>query len=240
MKILLITGASSDIGLELIRSIANDYDRIIAHYAHSPLSINAMKEELGDKLILVKADFLNETSTREFAAFLTEADMLPTHIIHISAAKFEYKNFQKTDWSLFKASLDVSVRSIQIILQSVLPLMAKKGDGHIVFILSSCTLNDPPKYLSSYVTTKYALLGLMKSLSVEYADKGISINSISPEMVETKFLSSVPRLIIDKARAENPRKRLLSVTDVVSLVSFLFSDAACSITTQNIGITDGK
>ena len=45
--------------------------------------------------------------------------------------------------------------------------------GKVVFMLTSCVLNMPSKYQASYVTAKYALLGLMRSLSVEYADKGI-------------------------------------------------------------------
>ena len=59
-------------------------------------------------------------------------------------------------------------------------------------MLTSCTTNIPPKYLASYVTSKYALLGLVKALSNEYADKGIRINGISPSMIETKFLENIP------------------------------------------------
>lgn len=68
-----------------------------------------------------------------------------------------------------------------------IPNMAKKKYGRIVFMLTSCTINNPPKYQSSYVTVKYALLGLMKALAVEYADRGITVNGVSPDMMETKF-----------------------------------------------------
>ena len=88
--------------------------------------------------------------------------------------------------------------------------------------------------------TKYALLGLMKSLSVEYADKGIMVNGVSPDMIETKFLKDIPDLVIRQNAERSPLKRNLTIEDVVPTFDFLLSDAADTITGQNIGITGGK
>lgn len=98
----------------------------------------------------------------------------------------------------------------------------------------------PPKYLSPYVTVKYSLLGLVKALAVEYADFDITVNGISPEMTDTKFLSEIPELIVQKSGMDNPLGRNLSVEEVVPTFEFLLSDGADCITGQNIAITGGK
>ena len=77
-------------------------------------------------------------------------------------------------------------------------------------------------------------------MAVEYAGKGITINGISPEMIETKFLSETPELIVKSNARENPLGRNLVVGDVVPAIKFLLSDQAGCITGQNIAITGGK
>ena len=58
--------------------------------------------------------------------------------------------------------------------------MAKRKKGKIIFMLTVHTCQTPLKGCADYITEKYALLGLMKALAVEYANKGITVNGISP------------------------------------------------------------
>ena len=133
----------------------------------------------------------------------------------------------------------MSVSSIIMILQRFLPIMSRKKYGKILFMLTSFTLNAPPKYQAPYITAKYALLGLMLDLAREYAEKGIMVNGISPEMMETKFISEMPELVIQQNAANSPIGRNLTVEDVVPSFLYLLSDYADAITGQNIGITGG-
>ena len=106
-------------------------------------------------------------------------------------------------------------------------------------MLTSDTVDMPPKYQSSYVTVKYALLGLMKSLAVEYAEKGITFNGISPDMIETKFLSELPELIVENNRNNSPLGRNIRIDEIVPIFEYLLSDAGASMTGQNIAVTGG-
>jgi 3-oxoacyl-[acyl-carrier protein] reductase len=117
--------------------------------------------------------------------------------------------------------------------------MAKNRYGRIVFMLTSCTQNYPAKYQSSYVTVKYALLGLMKSLSVEYANKGITVNGVSPDMMETKFLSDIPEMVLEQNRENSPIGRNVFVGEVTPVICHMLSDMGASMTGQNVGITGG-
>ena len=118
--------------------------------------------------------------------------------------------------------------------------MAKNKYGRVVVMLTSCTVNVPPKYLASYTTSKYALLGLVKSLAVEYAGNNVTINGISPTMIETKFLSKVPSLLVEQNALKSPNGKNLTVDEVTPMIEFLLSDKACAITGENIAITNGN
>ena len=238
-KVLLVTGASSDIGIKLIEEVAEKYDFILAHHVKDNENLTKLKEKLGNKLILLYGNFLDEEETYKFVEDIKNTGKIPTDIVHLPADRVENIKFSKIKWEQFNRQINISLRSLVIILNEFLPIMAKNKYGKIVIMLASYTLNIPPKYLSSYVTTKYALLGLLKALSVEYAGKGITINGISPSMIETKFLTNIPDLIIQQNAQNSPTGKNLCVNDVIPMFKFLLSDKADSITGQNIAITNG-
>lgn len=239
-KVLLVLGASSDMGAELINSVHSEYGAILAHYNSSKNLIEELKKEIGDKLIPIQANFSDEKETQDFVEKILNKGYQPDHIVHFPAIKAAPKKFIKDNWASFERCLKVSLRSIVLVLKAFLPAMAKQKYGKVVFMLTSYTLNMPPKYLSSYVTEKYALLGLMKSLAVEYADKEIAVNAVSPEMTETKFLNELPEIIVAQNAENNTLKRNLRVDEVIPTVAYLLSENANRISGQNIGITGGK
>ena len=239
-KILLVTGASSDIGAKLIEKVNKDYNYIIAHHNSDANNLVELKEKLGEKLILIKGNFKDEEMTYKFVEDIRKTGKIPTHIVHLPAGKCENMKFSKLTWDKFQNDLDIALRSLVIILNNFLPVMAKNKYGKIVVMLTSYTNNIPPKYLASYVTSKYALLGLVKALANEYADKGIRINGISPSMIETKFLKDIPELIVKQNANNSPTGKNLSVEDVIPMFQFLLSENANSITGQNIAITNGN
>jgi len=134
----------------------------------------------------------------------------------------------------------LSLHSFVETARAILPGMSKQKHGRIVAILSSCTAGTPPKFLSNYVTVKYALLGLVKCLSSEYSDKGVTVNAVSPEMIETKFLSKTPALIAEKNALDSPLKRNLTVSDVTPMLVYLLSDDASAVSGQNFVINGGR
>lgn len=239
-KTLLILGASSDIGMNLISNAYSSYDLILAHYAHNNQNLLKLKAELGDKLQLIQADFLDEASINIMVNHIIEQYGSVSHIVHLPSPKVKNIRFKKSSWKEYQQSFDMQVHSIYIILKALLPYMEKSKYGKVVFMLSSCTVNEPPKYWGDYVTTKYALLGFMKAIAAEYASKHININAISPSMIETKLLENIPELMIEENADKCPMKRNAKVTDVVPMIQFLLSDEASYITGQNIVISGGN
>lgn len=236
-KTLLITGASSDVGLKLMEKLAGNYEHIWAHYCHSKAAIDALGRER--VIVPIQADFSRADDTQKLIETVASSGEYPDHIIHLSACKVFSQKFHKCSWQDYQNGIDVSLRSIEMILQNFLPVMAKKRQGKVVFMLSSCVAGIPPRGQSPYVVSKYALLGLMKVLSAEYAGKGITVNAVSPDMMETKFLQSIPELIVQQNAKTNPLGRNIEVEEVLSAFEYLLSEGASAVTGQNIGITGG-
>ena len=239
-KILLVTGASSDVGSELIRRVGINYSKIWAHYRSSIDIIDDLKADLGDKIMPIQADFSDVNSTANLIKAIKESGYMPDHIVHLSASKAHTLQFHKNSWDNYQREIDTSLRSITMILQAFIPNMAKNNYGKIVFMLSAYLLGVPPKFQSPYITVKYALFGLMRNLAAEYATKGIMVNAVSPDMMETKFLSELPELIKQQSAKNSPLGRNIYVNEVVPAIEYLLSPGSDLVTGQNIGVTAGN
>lgn len=238
-KVLLITGASSAVGIELIQRVYKDYDVIIAHYCHLNKDLTNLQETLGDKLVLMQADFLDKNSLMDMIRQIKEKGLVPNYIVHLPALKIRVEKFHKVNVERFQEEYTIAVQSIVVICQSFITQMIKNGGGNIVFMLSASVNDTPPKFMAYYITCKHALLGLMRALAAEYASKQIRVNAISPEMMETKFLNEIPELIIQQNAQKNPTGKNIAIREVIPMIEFLLSDEAARITGQNIKITGG-
>ena len=238
-NIIFITGASSDIGIELIKSIVEECV-IIAHYNSDISALLKLQKESVNKIIPIKADFSSNQSITEMLDKIEAEVGTPNKIIHLAAPKFENIRFKDVKWSCFGNEINVSLGSITIILNRFLPKMATVKSGRVITLLSSVVLGVPPKSLTQYTTVKYALLGLMKALATEYADKQITINCISPSMIDTKFLSLINDRIVELAAEAHPLKRNANVLDIIPCILMLMSDESAYINGVNIPITGGS
>lgn len=239
-KIILITGASSDLGIAFMQKHAADYTKIVAHYHHRNEAFDNLAEQYPEKIVPMQADFAKKEEVEQFVQALKAEKIAVTHILHLVSLPAKSIRFHKSEVKEYEAMMQVSFYSIVEILGALLPMMQKQKFGRILFMLSAYTTIPDPKYAAPYVTSKYALLGLLKAVSAEYATKGITVNGISPQMIETKFLKDVPELIVEQHKEVSPLGRLLQKDDILSMMSLLLSDDAAAITGENISITGGN
>jgi len=237
--VLLILGASSDMGMCFIKKNSHKYRKIWAQYRTCSDEFQELVSANLDIISPIQADFLNIESIQNLIDTININALYPDQIIHFSAAKYKNIRFTKTQWLDYENELYISLRSIILLLHKYIPVMVKQRYGRIIIILSSAVINNPPRFCAPYIITKYALLGLLKELSMEYSGKGVTINGISPSMVETKFLSDIPELVIQQNALNNPIGRNLIPEDIVSTIEFLLSDGANYITGVNIPVTGG-
>jgi 3-oxoacyl-[acyl-carrier protein] reductase len=240
--IILIIGASSDIGLDLIKRIDKCYSDclILAHYNSDNINLSKLSFSVKNEMILLNADLTNEKETMHLVNEIETTYGIPNKIVHLVAASIKNIRFKDILWKDFKKDIDISLRSSVLILSKFLPKIDKNNGGKVVLMLSSYVFGIPPKALSHYVTTKYSLLGLAKSLAIEYADKNIQVNSVSPSMIDTKFLNNINERLVEMSAYNHPLKRNASVEDVTPIIMMLISKESDYINGANIPITGGS
>ena len=112
MKILLITGASSDLGCCYIKKYADRYDKIVGTYHSTEDSLQELKAELKDKLITYKLDLCDLEAVTAFGEYLKENELLPGYFIHLASQKSAMTRVHQQDIEKVKADIETSVFSV--------------------------------------------------------------------------------------------------------------------------------
>lgn len=238
-NIYLITGASSDVGTALIRRIYKKGDIVIAQGSGDLDKLAQLQEETDGAVYPFDVDLTDCDALDRFIETIKEQFGTPTHIVHFPALRMINTKFKKFDEERFLLDMNVQVMSAIRLCKTFLPDMAKAKCGRVLFMLTSYIIGLPPKNATAYVVAKNALKGLAQSLATEYAPNGITVNCVAPYMMETKFLSDTPDLVVEASAAANPMKRNARVEDVVPAIAFLLSEEAGFITGAVLPITGG-
>ena len=241
-EVLLITGASSDIGARLIASQLEHLpdQRIIAHYAGGEERIRTLEDQYPDNVFGLRCDLLDGEARASLPLKLDAMELVPTKILHLAAPRLQLTRFKDLCRSDLQREFEIQLFSIVELLQHCLPRMKKQKSGNVVFMLSSNTLATPASSMSAYTVGKYSLLGLMQSLVAEYKGSGIRFNAVSPSMIETGFLREVPERLVEFTAEGHPLKRNACVDDVVPLIEFLLSEKSAYLNGVNIPLTGGQ
>jgi len=240
MSVYLITGATSDVGMELIKTVAKNGDKFLLQGFGGETKLKTLCEENCIDYSYFNVNLSDTAETDRFVSDIKETGIVPTHFVHLPALRVINTKFKNFDEERFLADINVQVMSAVKICKAVLPKMAKAKFGRVLFMATSYVLANPPKNTGAYIMAKNAIVGLMKSLASDYASNGITVNSVSPSMIETKFLAETSHLIVEAAANEHPMKRNAQVNDVVPAMAFLLSEEARFITGVNLPITGGS
>ncbi|MEA4911733.1 MAG: SDR family oxidoreductase [Oscillospiraceae bacterium] len=232
----LVVGADSDIGAAVVRGLQGT---VLAHYCLFEDKLADLAAD--DRAVLpVYGDLSNEAGIGAFIEAVEATGCVIARIVHLPSAPAKAAHFKSFDAARFQRDLNISVLSAALVCRAFVPAMAKRRFGRVVFMLTSYNLGVPPKFLTSYVTCKYALEGLMKSLAAEYADKNVTFNGVAPSMVETKFLSTLPDFAVEQSAKENPTGRNATPADVAPAVLYLLREDNEFTTGAVLPVTGGS
>ena len=238
---ILITGASSDIGVALIKSLLSKSPStiVLAHSFSGGSRITDLQKLYGaDRILSLVADLADPVAVSNLAYQLL-ADGVPNSFVHLPALRLVLERFGKFNWDRFQQDLALQVQSAVILLKTLLPQMTKLPRARVIFVLSSVVHGVAPKYMSMYTTVKYAQLGLMRALAAEYVSTSVRINSISPSMVETQFLQDLAELAVQMSASSNPFGRNAVPQDLIGALELLLSAASDYIHGIDIPIAAG-
>ena len=241
----LLIGASSDLALEFLEELfskdSQSKYKIYATYYSDSTQLEAIKNShLYNFFEIVKCDLSDYNDLNNLRSIIESNDDYPDYIIHFAAAKFEYMRIRDFDWEKVKHDLDIQVGSLDYICKWFLPEMKKKHYGRVIAIATEYTLGVPPKFLSNYIVSKYALVGIVKALASEYSGSGITFNAISPGMMETKFLDNIDERTAEINAKNSAMKRNISLKEVTGAVFYLLSDSASYVNGINMNLSGGN
>ena len=252
-KTALVTGSTSGIGLGIARSLAAQGANVILNGLGSASAIAQLKEELAESSgVQVRYDGADMSKPEAIEAMMSKAlaefgcvDLLINNagIQHVAPVD----EFPVDKWyAILAINLSAGFHTTRL----ALPAMKRKGFGRIVNIASAHALVASP-YKSAYVTAKHGVAGFTKTVALEVAERGITVNAVCPGYVLTPLVQaqiadtakargiSVEAVVKDVLLAAQPTKKFVTIEQVAALTSFLCSDDAASITGAILPVEGG-
>jgi NAD(P)-dependent dehydrogenase (short-subunit alcohol dehydrogenase family) len=171
-------------------------------------------------------------------------------ILVANAGAAESASFAKSVVALFARMIDVNFMGVVHTIQAVLPSMQKRSYGRIVAVASTAGLKGYA-YVSAYSAAKHAVIGLVRSLALELATTGVTVNAVCPGFTDTDLVAgSIDNIMKKTGRSHaqavaeltrhNPQGRLVSPSEVADAVLWLCGEGASAITGQAIAIAGGE
>ena len=240
-KIVMISGGSRGIGAALAFKMAMQGYKIAIGYNSSKNQAKKLQQKIlsnGGTSIIVQVAVENRESIKDAIEYVAN-ELGEIGILINNAGISQVKNFLDiTDKDLMKM-LSVNLLGSFIFSQEIIPMMIKNNWGRIIN-LSSIGGQFGGTNQIHYATTKSGLLGLTKSLAKLYAKNSITINTVSPGLVETDMTREEINSENGKLKIKQiPMGRIAEMEEVISAIIFLTNDSSSYITGQCINVNGG-
>ena len=234
-KKILITGATGGIGNALVKKFLSLDGTVLATGTNTE-KLDSLKKEFPNINVL-KFDISDHSKIEEFienvSSQLVGLDVLVNNAgITMDNLSLRMKN---EEW---KKVIDVNLGSTFLLCRSAIKKMMKNKYGRIVNI-TSIVGHTGNVGQANYAASKAGIIGMTKSLAIEYAKKNITLNCVSPGFIKTNMTDSILESVKVMLTSKIPMSRLGTGEDVANSVVFLSSDAASYITGETIHVNGG-
>ena len=244
-RVVLVTGGGSGIGAGIAAAFAAQGATVVS----ADLSFAEDVPTLVDGLWRVRLDVSDPDAVAHVVSAVTDAvGLVDTVVTAAGTSTMDFAiDTTASDWD---RNLDVNARGSFLVAQQVARRLVDAGrTGRVIFIASQAGKNGY-RGMTAYVASKHAVLGVTKSMAVELAPRGITVNAICPGIIETpmkhreRIEGGVLRgMTAAEIAAEDasqvPLGRTGTVADVAGVALFLASDLASYMTGQGINVTGG-
>lgn len=239
----VVTGASRGIGAAVARRLGAQGARVVVNYRSDETAAREVVEAVaatGGRAVAVQADVgLADDVGRLAEAALEEFGRIDV-VVNNATPPIDRKPLDELAWDEVDRFWRTYVQSSFLLAQRVLPGMKERGFGRFVNVLTTATWGKPPPNLAGYVAAKSALWGLSRSMAVELAPFGITVNAISPSAVMTDQWSGESERRRRAIAMSIPAQRLASPDEVAAAVVYLAGPEGAYVTGANLPIGGGE
>jgi 3-oxoacyl-[acyl-carrier protein] reductase len=240
-KTALVTGASRGIGKAIALEMAREGADVIVNYSRSDEKAEETVRQidaLGRRGLSVRADVSQPDQVEEMRGFVVKKFGGVDVLVNNAGIHNHLKSWE-IDGNEWKRVLGVDLDGVFHCSKAFMPEMKERRWGRIVNI-SSIIAFIGTDHEAHYCASKAGVIGLTKSLALELASFGITVNAIAPGMIETDMTSGVKGEARKQALALIPLGRMGQPADIAHVATFLASDRASFVTGQTIHVNGGE
>jgi acetoacetyl-CoA reductase len=241
-KVALITGGMGGLGESISTKMHTAGFRVVV--THSPgnkgaASWLAEHKAQGFEFAAYEADVADFASCQKAVAAI-QAEVGPVDVLVNNAGITRDTTFKKMGFADWTAVLKTNLDSVFNMTKPVCDGMVERGWGRIINV-SSVNGSKGAFGQTNYAAAKAGMHGFTKSLALEVARKGVTVNTISPGYIGTKMVMAIPKDVLDtKILPQIPLGRLGKPEEVAGLIIYLCSEEAAFVTGANIAINGGQ
>jgi NAD(P)-dependent dehydrogenase (short-subunit alcohol dehydrogenase family) len=244
-KIAIVTGGGQGIGEAIVKRFVGEGAKVAIAELNPDTGrrTEAWAKQQGGEALFIETDVAQETSV-EAAVKAAAAKLGPPDIIVNNAGIAVFGDVLRITQDDWRKCFSVDLDGVWFGCKHVLPYLLEKGGGAIVNIASVHSFQIIP-HTFPYPVAKHGVLGLTRALAIEYADRNIRVNAISPGYIFTPinewFFNTKP----DPAKAKkdtedmHPVKRLGRPDEIAAAAAFMASDEATFMIGANLVIDGG-
>jgi enoyl-[acyl-carrier protein] reductase III len=242
-RVALVTGSSRGIGREIALRLAREGADVVVNFRKRDEAARetvAAIEREGSRAVLVQANMADPADIeRLFATIRSEFGALD--FLVCNAASGMQSTMLDATVKAWDLAMNVNARSYLLCAQAAFPLLSARGGGRIIAVTARIATERAFPFYGTVAASKAAINTITAYLAVELAPYGISVNAISPGLVNTEALAYFRRgsEFLERARTLTPTCRTTTAADVADVAAFLCSDAARQVNGQVLEVDGG-
>lgn len=245
-KVALVTGGTGGMGTAICERLYKDGYTVVANYRDFTSAMKWREEakkwrddqlKMGFDMNIIEGDISSYESAKKMIKKITEEIGQIDVLVNNAGITRDAALHKMTPEQWFEV-INTNLNSVFICTRLVIEGMIAKGWGRIISI-SSVNGKKGQFGQCNYAATKSGMYGFSKSLALEVAKKGITVNTVSPGYVGTEMVMAIKEEIRNKIIEQIPSGRLGYPEEIAGAVSYLASDEAKYITGSDISINGG-